>query len=549
MALFVTGMTTEALENTGEVDAVSHTTSYMPIDTQPPISRLPSETLTEIFAYLPLSIHELKEYRQAGTFPRWLAVTHVSQHWRRDAYACRDLWAYIPLESVEWTRVALQHSNPIPIIIDVDTLDVARDYIQPDAVLLAFDSLARASEVNLTEERGLPTVQLIKHLTNSRLPFLKSLKTFVTPISERIPVPAIFFHAQYLPSLRHLDIVGATNFLTMSSFSPPSSLTSLSLMDFACLWATTAEMVETLRLLPNLQELSIQDCLPDIDSLDVTPVEFACLTHLSLGGGVLSLSWATRLIYAPACLILELEPVLDYEEHTVPELVGLVQAMLYPHVKTAVDAGVSYHTLTLLHMDEDGETHVHLTVDPSSQRSGGTGSVHLSLHHMNWGANEERAAEEAGVIARAVLSCLPLSGVRVLNIGTAIIKASTWTSILPQVLEVSAKGAAACDLLKLLYDVHSRAHADIPPPLPSLELLVIFEVDFEDIADGFSPFEASLSVLAARWEGPYPACHLALHGCKVTPDDVDALTDIIGDDLLWCRAPQQSVSSPLEDAE
>ncbi|KAI0063913.1 hypothetical protein BV25DRAFT_1785027, partial [Artomyces pyxidatus] len=77
-----------------------------------PISRLPSEVVVVVFAFLSLELQTWKD--NLG----WITVPHVCRRWRDIALNAATLWREISLAlGAEWTSTSLVRARDTPIII------------------------------------------------------------------------------------------------------------------------------------------------------------------------------------------------------------------------------------------------------------------------------------------------------------------------------------------------------------------------------------------------------------------------------------------------
>ncbi|KAI0038839.1 hypothetical protein FA95DRAFT_1613060 [Auriscalpium vulgare] len=82
-----------------------------------PVSRLPPEIFTHIFAYrAELDISD----RPVPLNNSWIAVTHVCQHWRNIAVGCPSLWTNVTAQfGVSWFETMIARSNKMPLSVSV----------------------------------------------------------------------------------------------------------------------------------------------------------------------------------------------------------------------------------------------------------------------------------------------------------------------------------------------------------------------------------------------------------------------------------------------
>ncbi|KAI0313975.1 hypothetical protein OF83DRAFT_485477, partial [Amylostereum chailletii] len=142
-------------------EVVSNTSNW---PFQPPVSRVPRELLMDIFS-LVASFRIARDYfltedddddddddEEPISFLTTIAVSQVCREWRRVALECRPLWAAIPLQSTELTKLALERSHNHPLLIggNFNHEDPTQRPVL-EAVECGLTKLERAFEISLKE--------------------------------------------------------------------------------------------------------------------------------------------------------------------------------------------------------------------------------------------------------------------------------------------------------------------------------------------------------------------------------------------------------------
>ncbi|KAI0066686.1 hypothetical protein BV25DRAFT_1417169 [Artomyces pyxidatus] len=535
---------------------------------RPPISRLPVELLSEVFCYMPVDVVML-DTRRRNTFPSWFAVTHVCRHWRRVAYACPGLWLFMPLESLEWTNVALEKSKPGPIIILADTIDFLfgksedyHDWILPEALEVAFGSVYRAVEIEWsakceTEDEQAMLVRLLAVLLRSAAPLLESLNIWfeVYEDIQTLDIPDGLFLNCPLPQLQTLDISGSIA-LGESQLFRSSSLTSLRMyeVDVRRIWPTTGDMISSLRDLPRLETLELNRCFSSIDP-SAPAIVLPCLTRLILLGDFAPVSQSMHLISSPILRTLDVTIRLKHEAApSVQEKVETLQALFMSRFSAAHSARNSYRSCQIQTSDPYLLLDVQIQAE-DPQVAGPHLPTRLLLtlsvevaDDVDRGLGDDPEWDIAKEFSPVAFKALPLSGVRTLAVSHDHEGDNfDWDTILEQWVEVEnliVSTSAAHSLLASMHQAwllrsHSLLESNLtsaPPtlPLPALAHLTIEQLDFIANAEEYKPSSFALmqGVLEGRADGDFPPFKLVLRGCTLTPDMLSSLSRSISDDMF-----------------
>ncbi|KAI0055977.1 hypothetical protein BV25DRAFT_1832747 [Artomyces pyxidatus] len=538
---------------------------------QPPIARLPVEILSNIFSYLPFEDSDKDKWYATDGLPGWLAVTHVCRYWRSVAHGCHNLWAYIPLDNLEWTRIALERSKSSSIIIlapdhfKCESEDGSGYYIDAEAFLLACKSMNRAVDfrwwsVCLVHNDYFRLQRILDELLDSPVPFrLQSFDISVLADDRRIiEIPETLFGNQPLPNLSDVTFAGPLSIKT-SLLSRTPSLTSLHLSEVEVdAWRTTAGVVETLRGLPLLQKLSLEGCLPYTDGVSPTEVILPHLTTLRIVDNILAASMIVPILFAPMCANLCLGFFLEADGMTELDTHAMLIHVLLGLFPPALLATNSYHTVAIpaSQNDDDGLTR---TIFSQTPYLAGPSKLpnEFSLYLTYSNDIEEYHDGDDNTVHHLfvdVIRHLPVRGVRELRVANYIFEhAFNWTALLnicTYVTHLTVSGTAVSGALfqgmldpsdhdsYTLLALSSRVPH--PMPLTDLSTITLERTDFTERRGPFSPLRDSMMMqtiwilTVARKNGCYPPFRLVLSNCIISPDQFKKLRAYMGDESMVC---------------
>lgn len=87
-------------------------------NTLAPINRFPPEILANVFAYSLPKIYPRPDPSKENDEPyNWIAVTHVSRHWRNVALDNPILWSVLQFQVVRWVHEMVRRSGNTPLFI------------------------------------------------------------------------------------------------------------------------------------------------------------------------------------------------------------------------------------------------------------------------------------------------------------------------------------------------------------------------------------------------------------------------------------------------
>lgn len=254
-----------------------------------PISRFPPEILCRIFSFVKKEAQRCydKRYRL-----QWVAVTHVSSHWRHVAINSPSLWVDPPLRSIRWVQEMLHRSKGAGLVIEADLSPQEIPAVIPGLKLaltcssrirhLSFQNIHHANVSAWNDlQQALPkSAPQLEHLSvvidKSELGYMMFDPEFRNPIfiSEEA-----FCKTE---CLRHLEF-SQCNPSWNSHPSLLRSLTSLTLRHLTLDAKPTGKrFMDALKDMPDLEFLEITDAFPVEQNWDSEKIHLASLQTLSI---------------------------------------------------------------------------------------------------------------------------------------------------------------------------------------------------------------------------------------------------------------------------
>ncbi|KAI0061593.1 hypothetical protein BV25DRAFT_724670 [Artomyces pyxidatus] len=485
----------------------------------PPVSLLPTELLYEVFCYLPCHIADLLRARQKPETPTWLAVTQVCRYWRRVAYTCRELWAHIPLENKYWTKLALELSKDVPIVVEADEFK----WMDRKAILTALKSAGRARTIKWTIAHDEPaTAPKLPRLKSEPAQLLESFQLYFPQGDEDEDIYIFLPHDLLLgpfPRLREVKIRRAT-MLESSPFLSASSLVTLSLSETK-VWRTYRRMVHTLRHLPNLQKLTMSDSIPR-DVVTVEPIVLPQLLELDITDSLNSVKDLLEMIITPRCRRLELNCRIWRSETTYETVSANITAITTSRFSQAIIAGDSYQAVSFSYPPDDFQREGVAFIAEQPLLPNSLLPEHLCITLLTIDIEDDLELQE--MIVAHTCSTLPLLHVKTLEVSSSVLERSCACILgLPyaDVTQITVHGTTAGAFFLALDETQTGGVAG--PHLPSLKTIVIERGDFISThRENGTPFMCYvMDVMAARNEDPqYPPCKLVLRRCLVSAEMV-----------------------------
>ncbi|KAI0316357.1 hypothetical protein OF83DRAFT_1172965 [Amylostereum chailletii] len=217
-------------------------------DSSAPVHVLPVELLSRIFLFLP-------RFTKTSPLDPALTLSLVCRRWRSVALQCKRLWNNIPTRNgLELTKLAIERSSPVPIIIEVYREDVTPSRM--GAVKMALQQMERVQELVLCLGKVLETEMYdVLQALQTPAPLLErfTISMFTRNSPLTFSFPDQMFSDITPPRLRHLDvsrrIIDTTHF-------PSGPLTDLhSLVLRACHILPTVTILQA-----PLSSLWLEDC-------------------------------------------------------------------------------------------------------------------------------------------------------------------------------------------------------------------------------------------------------------------------------------------------
>ncbi|TFK63445.1 hypothetical protein BDN72DRAFT_963916 [Pluteus cervinus] len=233
-----------------------------------PTYRLPPEILTRVFSFVRY-VPQVDESQAKKKLLRWIAVTHVSQHWRNVAIGSPSLWScicssYPKRIAEEW----LQRSKDAALSFNWQ----GTPSLDPQ---LVSTSLFRTRDLAL--DLTLNGWKTLLPLLTPSAPLLESLIISFTNNPPPSPIPENLFSG-ITPRLRHLELRGCNIDINSSLFM---DLTSLELRKPRHKFPTT-DVLNILSKLPRLVSVVLCSVLDQSADLASPNVDIVALNSLKL---------------------------------------------------------------------------------------------------------------------------------------------------------------------------------------------------------------------------------------------------------------------------
>lgn len=254
-------------------------------NTLSPISRLPSEILSHIFALTQPPEDSDQSKEKSFTSFDWIVVSHVCRAWRFIALGCATLWTGIN-SSHRFMDLFMERSEGAVLRCD---MDARRGKIDP--ILRLLQQVRRTSYIHLRVSHKVSAKVFASLCTPA--PLLRSLIILyentdaspyaVLPITNNVALPENTF-AGTSTNLSTLSLTGCG--------IPPnarilSTVTSLSIISPGATY-TRSQWLAALASMPHLAQLTLDnafdDASPDAGSPTARPLSTLCLSKLVLKG-------------------------------------------------------------------------------------------------------------------------------------------------------------------------------------------------------------------------------------------------------------------------
>ncbi|KAI0066192.1 hypothetical protein BV25DRAFT_1897693 [Artomyces pyxidatus] len=525
-----------------------------------PIAWLPVEILTMIFVFLPV-FNPNKAPWQSGTLPACLAVSQVSQLWRRVALGFKPLWTAIPMQCKLWTAIALERSRPAPIVLDIQIFpsqilptksDVPRFL---ETMPLALAELPRTCELTIELDLDPFLLETLPLLERSPAPYLEYLR-IVSDGGWYDSLPNNIFSGVTPMKLRTLELHQCCIHPSAPLFRAP--LTYLEL-ESSMEWPSLDVFIETFKALPSLRTLALRS--EDFSSLDdPTPsvhkprsIDLPNLTFLTIVDGVKQVAVMLKYLTPPPDAILDITCVYHDEDNVeqvpAPSFISDVREAFSHHFAAAVAAGLSFCNVTFdsafgfepagfaitASMPCTNSTiALPAAVEGASPPSPAVLPPRIKFSHY-W---PQRALDpedsHAMTFLPELLSSLPaISGARAFYVfhPSAFRLTHDWAILaacMPQLHTICVHRNAAHGLVAAM-----ATHDPGVPFLPMLKALDIRSVDFSDTSGEHLSLFSGL-VLGTRASRRAPLDLLSIFDCDVTHAMFEVLRTNLGQDVvIW----------------
>ena len=247
-------------------------------NTWPPISRLPTEILAEIFTDVARDHYD--RYFPRTYVPGWVGISYVCRQWRNIALDCPALWSYLFFASRRWIEALLARSKQAPLKISMVICSMGDWRLRP-LMERVTDHAERIQELRFYLRRGVHECLNPFLRPCLRVPRLQVLE-IQTSLPCSIAVGKTLFNGE-TPSLRELNLTNAS----MSNWHSfrSSDLRSLRAKNLFHCRPTMVEFLSTLCCLRNIVDLHLDNSLPSADSFlastDFDAFQGINLPHLS----------------------------------------------------------------------------------------------------------------------------------------------------------------------------------------------------------------------------------------------------------------------------
>jgi hypothetical protein len=248
----------------------------MPHQTSPPISRLPTEILADIFEHA-IALGQTRFFSHDVQLRR---LVRVCRQWRAVTMAYPRLWGSLVFTSVEATALMLRRSKESPLVVKADFIQKRKS--KPpvkQAVFLALSNISRIRVLHINGSRRF-LERLISAVMYQRAPLLESLcLTSWVYDTHEITLPQLLF-ADTTPRLRHFSV----SFISVSWRLPLlCNLTHLEIR-YSTSPPALVEFHDVLTRCPALSTLIVINALPAASEQLLPPVFLPLLLHLNLAG-------------------------------------------------------------------------------------------------------------------------------------------------------------------------------------------------------------------------------------------------------------------------
>lgn len=397
---------------------------------EPPVSRLLSEILVLIFAFL---VEANPTTSSAGDIPEgigrpqvrlgWITVTHVCSFWRRVALEHRILWTHHRFDlGLEWSAEMLRRAGDAPLELTLSEEFVPFPPSKSDVATVISRLLYRASA--LTIEEGAFTLAVLDSLALPA-PLLDSLSITSNHLAL---LPQSFFLGN-VPKLRDLYLSNVLPVWTTAAFTGLKRLCVFldRFMDTSHI-PTYPELFDSLQSMPHLEVLVLRGCLPlgpFPHSLGDRMIQMPNLQHLFLDGHTFGchqilghLNFPREAVVSVTCLTDDMtgQDCCDILPLLISRLPRPSLGTLDVSWKDRFDRAFNISGDSTWHEDENAKQPQFLS------RRGNRLSVRFNFKFLLW------SAEQKVRMLKAVCSALPTEELRVLT-GNLDLGKDAWPEV------------------------------------------------------------------------------------------------------------------------
>ncbi|KAF8432459.1 hypothetical protein L210DRAFT_3763916 [Boletus edulis BED1] len=419
----------------------------------PFVSRLPTETLQDIFIHCARDYHYHQGLYPTKSVPSWVNVSHVCRHWRNVALESPTLWSYLFIISRRWTEVLLARSKQASLKIRVSL--VSRKIQELSCVGMVMNHVERIQELLLYLPASFDHSQVLSKLS-SRAPRLRNLDITVEDPSGEWP--SLLFDGDP-PALRTLQLVACP--VPLHSFRL-NALTVLRLVNVPVQFQqNTEEFLAALSCMHDLKHLFLYHALPSATGFLSSAVFKAFqkkidLTHLSRLWIGAPLSTTVTLL---SCINIPLKTQVRLECNFEPNSSLDHYTVLHSFLAQKYNDQAQSTPTILSLIVQSTERRATLTFSPRQRDT-------TSITYEAWGRDIplhielDHSMVDEDVIS-GICSSMPLSNVQTLSVHRPWFSPAFWRRILRQVQDVryiTLHGGDMPDLSVLSLADHGATH-------------------------------------------------------------------------------------------
>lgn len=242
-----------------------------------PVSRLPNEILTEIFAIHEENCFEFESYSEVHYADGWMVFAHVCRHWREVALNCSTLWNYIgfgaPLDCVS---EMFARSRKAHLLINVPPKGLQH---------LAWTAEKQQILDNILQNEisRVRTLILPLHIPVPKITTAKNLEELYLDGVDGNEDPGNFsdlIFGKGAPGLQNFELVRIHSFHWSPSMAHPNLTEFVLSCDSLPETTSMTDIITVLEGMPRLEYLDLGDLFPMIIHPRTPSSPMATLSHL-----------------------------------------------------------------------------------------------------------------------------------------------------------------------------------------------------------------------------------------------------------------------------